>query len=66
MARAKPVTKSEIATAAAALKLNLPVRRAERKGDSIVLHTRAGAVTYKAPAPAKAPQKMASSPAPGR
>ena len=46
MATAKPVTDEEIARALQALKLNEPVRRAERKGASIVLHTRSGAFTY--------------------
>ena len=58
-ARTKPVTKAEIAAAVEALKLNVPVRRAERKGTSIVLYTRTGPVTYTPPAAAgkKAPRK---------
>ena len=54
MAQVKPVTREEIATAAAALKLNVPVRSAERKGARIVLHTRSGVFTY---APRKASKK---------
>ena len=53
MATTKPVSKAEIAAAAEALKLNVPVRRAERKGSSILLHTRAGTFTYTPPAKKK-------------
>ena len=46
MPAAKQVTQDEIARAVKALKLNTPVRRAERKGASIVLYTRSGVFTY--------------------
>ncbi len=46
MPRQKAVTKAEIAAAVKALKLNTPIRAAERKGASIILHTRSGDFTY--------------------
>ena len=46
MSQSKPVTQAEIAVAVAALQLNTPIRSAERKGASIILHTRSGDFTY--------------------
>jgi hypothetical protein len=44
--RSAKVTPAEIAAAAKALGLNVPIRSAERKGTQIVLHTRSGDFAY--------------------
>ena len=57
MSQSKPVTQAEIAVAVAALQLNTPIRSAERKGRSIVLHTRSGDFTYTPKPKARAKKK---------